>query len=180
MRSILVLAMVVVGACDSGAPTCKDAVTKARNADDKMSFDSAAKLVGKCELKDWNIATRQCIAKAKSRHELDACTDKLTPEDHAQMLEAMAAMTHFKDEMCQCTTNACAQNVSDEMTKWGQEQARDRNEPPKLTDEETKQFTDLGEQMGKCMQKAMSEPPPPVAPEPAPPVPPTDHANRRQ
>jgi len=173
MRSILVLAM-VVGACDSGAPTCKDAVTKARSADEAMSFDSAAKLVGKCELKDWNVATRQCIANAKTRRDLDACTTKLAPEDRAQTLEAIVKMKQFTAQMCACTTSGCAQQVSDEMTKWGQEQARDNAEPPKLTEEETKQFTEIGEQMGKCMQKAMTtEPqpqdlPPPAAPPPHP------------
>lgn len=167
MRSILVLAM-VVGACDSGAPTCKDAVTKARSADEAMSFDSAAKLVGKCELKDWSSATRQCIANAKNRRDVAACTDKLTPEDHAQTLEAMAKMKQFTAQMCACTTTACATQVSDEMTKWGQEQALDNKEPPKLSDEETREFTAIGEQMGKCMQKAMSgEPQPQVLPEPA-------------
>jgi hypothetical protein len=174
MRSIwmVVVPIGLVAACDSGTPTCKDAVTKARSADEAMSFDAAARLVGKCELKEWSLATRQCIANAKNRHDLDACTAKLVPEDHARMFEAMAAMTRFKDQMCQCTTSDCAQHVSDEMTKWGQAQAVDQTEPPNMTAEETKAFTELGEQMGKCMQKAMTVPdqtqavptPPPPAP----------------
>jgi hypothetical protein len=41
------------------------------------------------------------------------------------------------------------------MTKWGQEQAKDNKEPPKMSEEETKKFTQIGEDMGKCMQKAM-------------------------
>jgi hypothetical protein len=167
MRSIWMI-VVAVAACDSGTPTCKDAVTKARSADEAMSFDSAARLVGKCELKEWSVATRQCIANAKSRHDLDTCTG-----DRSSTTQAMAAMTKFKDEMCQCTTSECAQRISDEMTKWGQEQSKDMTEPPKLSDEETKAFTALGEQMGKCMQKAMSVPLDALQPSEPPPPPPT-------
>jgi hypothetical protein len=172
MRSFW-LVMVLVAACDSGAPTCKDAVTKARSADEGMTFDAAARLVGKCELGDWTVATRKCIAAAKNRHDLEACTEKLTPQDQEQLQVALAAMTRFKDEFCQCTTSTCAQRVSDEMTKWGQEQAKTEHEPPKMTEEQTKLFTELGEQMGRCMQKAMSVPdgaiqPPPPIPAPAP------------
>lgn len=164
MRSIWMI-VVAVAACDAGTPTCKDAVTKARSADEAMSFDSAARLVGKCELKEWSVATRQCIANAKSRQDVDTCTG-----DRSSMIEAMAAMTRFKNEMCQCKTSACAQQVADSMTKWGQEQAKDQTDPPKFSDAETKAFTDLGDQMGMCMQKAMGAPePPPQVPEPSPP-----------
>ena len=69
--------------------------------------------------------------------------------------EAMSKMTEFKDKMCACKDSACAQKVSDEMTKWGQDQAKDNKEPPKMSEEETKKFTQIGEDMGKCMQKAM-------------------------
>ena len=171
MRSIWMVVM-ALAACDAGAPTCKDAVTKARSADEAMTFDAAARLVGKCELKDWTVATRKCIAAAKDRHELDACTEKLTPEDQTQLQVALAAMTRFKDEFCQCTTSACAQRVSDKMTKWSQEQAKIEHEPPKMTDEQSKLFTDLGEQMAKCMQKAMSVPDDAIQGSPTAPPPP--------
>jgi hypothetical protein len=69
---------------------------------------------------------------------------------------ALKKMTGFKDSMCACKDNACAQKVSDDMTKWGQDQAKDSNEPPKMSDEDTKKFTQVGEDMGKCMQKAMT------------------------
>ena len=68
---------------------------------------------------------------------------------------AMSKMGEYKDKMCACKDSACAQKVSDEMTKWGQEQAKDNKEPPKMSEEETKKFTQIGEEMGKCMQKAM-------------------------
>jgi hypothetical protein len=136
-----------------------------------MSFDSAARLVGKCELESWSVALRQCTANAKSRHDLDACTDKLSAEDHAQKAEALATMIRFKDELCQCTTSACAQKVSDEMMKWSQDQARVEQKPPKMSEEETKVFSEIGEQMGRCMQKAMSAELPPPATEALPPQP---------
>ncbi len=68
---------------------------------------------------------------------------------------AMSKMTEYKDKMCGCKDSACAQKVSDEMTKWGQEQAKDNKQSPAMSEEETKKFTQIGEEMGKCMQKAM-------------------------
>jgi len=71
--------------------------------------------------------------------------------------EAMAKMTEFKDKMCKCAEHdtKCAQAVSDEMTKWSQEQAKNQKEPPKMNEEDTKKAAAIGEEMGKCMQKAM-------------------------
>lgn len=70
--------------------------------------------------------------------------------------EAMAKMTEFKDEMCKCTDAKCAQDVSDKMTKWSQEQSKTQKEPPKMNEADTKRAQEIGEQMGKCMQTAMS------------------------
>ncbi|HEY5925916.1 MAG TPA: hypothetical protein VIV11_29715 [Kofleriaceae bacterium] len=79
--------------------------------------------------------------------------------------EAMAKMTEFKDRMCKCAEHdaKCAQGVSDEMTKWSQEQAKNQKEPPKMSEEDTKKAAAIGEEMGKCMQKAMT-PEAPAAP----------------
>lgn len=73
--------------------------------------------------------------------------------------EAMAKMTWFKDRMCACKDSACMQQVSDEMTKWGQDQARSDREPPKMSEADMKAFTAIGEQMGTCMQKVMGATP---------------------
>ncbi len=70
--------------------------------------------------------------------------------------EAMAKMTEFKDEMCKCKDAKCAQDVSDKMTKWSQEQSKNAKEPPKMNEADTKKAQEIGEQMGKCMQTAMS------------------------
>ena len=69
--------------------------------------------------------------------------------------EAMTKMTEFKDEMCKCKDAKCAQDVSDKMTKWSQEQSKNQKEPPKMSDADQKKAAAIGEEMGKCMQTAM-------------------------
>ena len=69
---------------------------------------------------------------------------------------AMAKMTEFKDEMCKCKDAKCAQDVSEKMTKWSQEQAKNQKEPPKMSEADTKKAAALGEELGKCMQTAMA------------------------
>jgi hypothetical protein len=68
---------------------------------------------------------------------------------------AMAKMSDFKDDMCKCKDTACAQKVSEAMTKWSQDMAKDNKEPPKMSEEDQKKAAAIGEEMGKCMQKAM-------------------------
>src|SRR5688572_304376 len=73
---------------------------------------------------------------------------------------AMAKMTEFKDEMCKCKDAKCAQDVSDKMTKWSQEQSKNQKEPPKMSEADTKKAAEIGEALGKCMQTAMGAAPP--------------------
>ena len=70
--------------------------------------------------------------------------------------QAMQMMEKFADDLCACQDPACAQTVSDEMTRWSQEQARNRIEAPKLSDEDMKHMVEVGERMGRCMQNAMA------------------------
>jgi len=72
--------------------------------------------------------------------------------------EAMAKMSEFKDEMCKCKEAKCAQDVSDKMTKWSQDQAGKQKEPAKMSDADQKKAQSIGEEMGKCMQTAMGAP----------------------
>jgi hypothetical protein len=72
---------------------------------------------------------------------------------------AIAKMSEFKDEMCKCKDAKCAQDVSDKMMKWGQEQSANKKEPPKMSDADQKKATAIGEEMGKCMQTAMAATP---------------------
>jgi hypothetical protein len=64
---------------------------------------------------------------------------------------AMAKMSEFADEMCKCKDAKCAQEVSDKMTKWGQEQSKNAKEPPKMNEA----AQEIGKRMGECMTKAM-------------------------
>jgi len=84
---------------------------------------------------------------------------------------AMAKMTEFKDEMCKCMDAACASSVSDKMMKWSAEQNKDKKEPPKMSEADTKKAAAIADEMGKCMQTAMAPPAgsatPPAGAEPA-------------
>lgn len=82
-----------------------------------------------------------------------------TRPDAAQSVvdDAMATMTRFKDKLCKCTDAACATAVSDEMTKWSQDQSRNMREPPRMTEAQTKQAAAIGEEMGRCMRRAMGD-----------------------
>ena len=69
---------------------------------------------------------------------------------------ALVKMRELKDEMCKCKDAKCAQDVSDKMTKWSQEQAKNQKEPPKMSAEDQKAAADLGDAIGKCMAAAMT------------------------
>ena len=159
MRQLLWVC-VAVAACDSGKvppnpATCKDVVTKARGAFD-MRLERAERLVGNCELASWSDPVKTCVGKAKNQDEVDTCTEGVSSvQRHLKLAEEMKKMSEFRDQMCACKDSACAQKVSDVMTQWAQDQAKDNAEPPKMTEEDTKKFTQIGEDMGKCMQKAM-------------------------
>ena len=66
----------------------------------------------------------------------------------------MPKMEAFRDEMCACHDVACVQQVSDEMVKWSQELAK-TNKQPKLSDDQTKRATEIGQTMAACMTTAM-------------------------
>ncbi|MEO6772640.1 MAG: hypothetical protein ABI467_06405 [Kofleriaceae bacterium] len=152
--------VIVANACPALELSCKDTVEKAGVAT-KLDPGEITVSIGKCEQQGWSVDARKCVAAAHANAELVTCgsTFKLGPDgifaDRTSTDKAMSAMTKFRDEMCACTDSACAQRVSDEMTKWGQEEARNDQNPPKMTEDDVKRFTRLGEIMGTCMQKAM-------------------------
>jgi hypothetical protein len=162
MRIWLVMLVVVAG-CDQGS-SCKDTVLKAQTTLD-FKRDDAEKMIGRCELKPWTGKERACIAGAADIKAAIACGDGLTDlRARFDFAEAMKKMSEFKDKMCACKDTKCVQGVSDEMTKWSQEQAKDQRDPPRMSDEDTKRATAIGEEMGKCMQTAMSAAEPQVYP----------------
>jgi hypothetical protein len=68
--------------------------------------------------------------------------------------ESIAKMTELKDKMCACKDKACSDTVSDELSKWTQEQAKSAGgkpvPPSKENAEKTAAVTD---EMIKCMLK---------------------------
>lgn len=74
-----------------------------------------------------------------------------------RIAEAMRMMEKFTDEMCQCHDSRCAQDVSDVMMRWSQQQAQQHPAGlPQLSDKDSKRAAALGERMGRCMVRAMN------------------------
>jgi hypothetical protein len=174
--------LVVLAACDRGAvktgPSCDSVAsqivtvqTKGKQSVNTMEVKGA--IAKRCTEDKWTEEARSCISKASVRDDIKKCThDKLTGEQADKLAEsaralggeaaeAMAKMREFGDKMCQCKDSACAQGVSDEMTKWSMEMAKTDDDPPKMSEEEIKEATEIGTRMGECMVKAMSANMPP-------------------
>jgi hypothetical protein len=66
----------------------------------------------------------------------------------------MGQMKEFKDKMCTCKDKACVDKVNEEMTKWSTENAS-KNKDEKPSEEDMKEGAAIGQEMAKCMQKAM-------------------------
>jgi hypothetical protein len=80
------------------------------------------------------------------------CPNKKTAGD------GIAKMTEFKDSMCACKDRACTERVTEEMTRWGQEQAKaGADKDVKMSEEDMKKSAALSEEMGKCMTKILTE-----------------------
>ncbi len=143
------------------ALSCKDAVERA-SASVAMDPHDLTTEIGECEQYDWPVAARECVAAATTEDALAACGPKFQLAkrgvfaDHTSSAAAFTAMNKFRGEMCACKDSACAQKVSEDMTRWGQQMAKEEPDPPKLTEEDTRRFTQLGEALGKCMQAAMA------------------------
>jgi hypothetical protein len=181
-----IVLLVLVLACSKGeqtkpkGPECGPAVEalvktlplKDAQADEKRS--NAKALIGnRCAEDKWNDTARACmIGAATGEAQRDCFYKNLTQEqqdkldralrpflgsdERARAEDVMATMEGFKDQMCACKDAKCAERVSDDMTKWSQQAARDMKDPPRLTDEDTRRASDIGEAMGRCMQAAMS------------------------
>ncbi|HEU4733699.1 MAG TPA: hypothetical protein VFT22_37655, partial [Kofleriaceae bacterium] len=67
--------------------------------------------------------------------------------------DAIAKMSELKDKMCACKDKACADQVAQEMTRWGTEHKA--GEASKLSEEDQKKLVALTEDMTKCMTKLM-------------------------
>lgn len=99
----------------------------------------------------------------KLEDEMKGCKVKLeTAANDAKAAEGLAKMKGYKDQMCACADAACADKVTKDMADWmqgpGKELASVKPSP-----ELEKQAEALGEEMSKCMQKAMTPPVDPTA-----------------
>jgi len=168
--------VVILGACWSSTPAaqapsndaqakelrCVTAVEHA-SANVKLADKDVTMAVGECERKRWSRQARECVDDVKVEADLAACgahhTDLGTRGifmEHATFEKALRKMEQFTDEICGCKDSQCAQVVSDEMTKWSQEQAKTQSDMPRMTEGDTKRATAIAERMAKCMQAAMS------------------------
>jgi hypothetical protein len=152
--------VVAVTACTVTEPTCKTAVEKA-NTVAKLRDRDVTLAIGQCDQQGWSQQAKQCIADAHATTDLTACgtTFDLGKKgifaNMATLEGLFKAMTDYKQQMCACKDPACAQRVSEAMTKWGAEQEKMDREPPQMSDDDTKRFGALGEAMGTCMQQVM-------------------------
>lgn len=175
----------MVAACNRGTPA-PASVPKNRVAHDDCTTTSAAlakvltppgeeathpdleaTFARRCSDDRWTPEARNCLTAARIDDAVSECTYKHLTQEQADKFakvlpsdpstrRVMAKMTELKDKMCACADPACAQQVSDEMTRWSQEMSKEQRKPPKLSDAEIDKFAEIGEQMGQCMQKAMS------------------------
>jgi hypothetical protein len=74
---------------------------------------------------------------------------KPQPPDNDEMV---AKLAEFSNQMCACKDKACAQKVSERMTKWGAKNPTASKPSP----ETVKRATQHSEQLVKCMTKLMS------------------------
>ncbi|MBA3464553.1 MAG: hypothetical protein H0T46_31770 [Deltaproteobacteria bacterium] len=69
----------------------------------------------------------------------------------ARLDQTIEKFAEFTDEVCGCKDKACVQHVSDKMTKWASEMAKDAEQFQEMTPEQTKRVTQLGERISTCM-----------------------------
>jgi hypothetical protein len=174
MRVALVF-IIGLSACDRGANPANecDAVAAAMMQRDDAQRGSKAFIAKRCVEDQWNVELRRCLTKpamdtwdCESRHmtehqreTLDTALAKSFAGEPSTMTRnayVMAIMRVFKDKMCRCKDAKCAQVVADEMTRWSQAESKRLPDPPRLTEDQQKQAAAIGEDMGRCMQTAMS------------------------
>ena len=83
----------------------------------------------------------------------------------AERVEAVIVQFEsYTDEMCVCRDTACAQAVSDRMTTWATDMAKEdpAPNPGDIDHAAMERMQKIGTRMGECMTKAMTPPPNPV------------------
>jgi hypothetical protein len=163
MLALLLLAACGAKAAPQQSPSNATPETPCADAAKAVGGKEVAAIEKQCTDMAWSDAARSCFVTAKSDEDKDKCAyTKLTGEQAAKLAEsrsnfgeALDKMEAFAETMCQCKDAACAQKVSDDLTKWAEEMSKVYKEPPHMSDADTKRAQGLGERMGKCMQEAM-------------------------
>jgi hypothetical protein len=81
--------------------------------------------------------------------------------------DTTAKLTEFKDRMCKCADQPCADKVMVDMNKWGQDAAKAMDKDAKPNEDDMKARQAINEDLIKCQQKLISA----ATPNPAPPPP---------
>jgi hypothetical protein len=76
----------------------------------------------------------------------------------ASAREAMAKMAGFRDAMCACKDQTCANDVVRQMTEWSQQEVSKPGRQPVMTEADQKEAVQIGTAMGECMQKLFAKP----------------------
>lgn len=176
MRSYLAVVCVVLalGACKKDK--WEQAVTDLEGFRDKMCAckdksgdrairQSCADDVEK-SVKDWEKSMKDKFGKDdkppdkliergdKAEKELRDCKKEIAKgADALKMQATMDQMVKFKDDMCKCADKACADKVMADMSKWGDEQAKNMGDF-RPSDDDMKRMEELTKQLTDCSAKA--------------------------
>ena len=72
--------------------------------------------------------------------------------------ESIAKLTEFRDRMCGCKDRACTEKVTEDLTRWGQEQAKASGDKiVKMSDDDMKKSAAISGEMSTCMTKLLAE-----------------------
>src|SRR5690348_16495557 len=129
MFALLLLAACGAKAAPQQSPSNATPETPCADAAKGIGGKEVAAIEKQCTDMAWTDAARSCFVTAKSDEDKDKCAyTKLTGEQAAKLAEARSnfgealdKMDAFAKTMCECKDPACAQKVSDDITKWAEE-----------------------------------------------------------
>jgi len=156
-------------------PNCEVALRNASQRVPQLSdVNVLSRVVAECIKRRWPDKLRRCVANVHNERELEACDDQgvqkigMSHTKNRGVDDAIAKLATFKDQMCQCADKVCVDTVTEAMTQWGQDMAREGGDrAAAFTEEDSKKLATVTEEMTKCMMKAMTAG---VAPAPAAPA----------
>jgi hypothetical protein len=137
--------------------------------------DFAILVKERCAIDQWSDEARDCYGTAETGAVAEGCAKTLTPDQNLtimRMIEARRAAEaaghdavlqkyqEITDQACQCRAGdtACAQKVSDDLTKWAQAQ------PAKTTTQPDPRLEEVVKRLTECITNAMMPAPAPAAP----------------